>query len=149
MKKTMTLTRWSPVRDLAALEIDRLNRMFEAAFSGEPLASGAWAPAVDIFETADKDVVVKVDLPDVKREDIKVTFENDVLSIEGERSHTGSVARGDYHRAERSYGAFRRSFTLPATVDAAKVSAAYQDGVLTVTLPRREESRPRQIQIGA
>ena len=145
----MTLTRWSPVRDLAAIEIDRLNRMFEAAFSGEPLASGAWVPAVDIYETADKDVVVKVDLPDMKREDIKVTFENDVLSIEGERLHTTTVARGEFHRAERGYGAFRRSFTLPATVDAAKVNAAYQDGVLTVTLPRREETRPRQIQVNA
>ena len=145
----MTLTRWSPVRDLAAVEIDRLNRMFEAAFAGEPLASGAWVPAVDIYETAQKDVVVKVDLPDMKRENIKVTFENDVLSIEGERAHAGAVDRGDYHRAERGHGVFRRSFTLPATVDAAKVSAAYQDGVLTVTLPRREETRPRQIQVNA
>jgi len=146
---TMTLTRWSPVRDLPAIEIDRLNRMFEAAFSGEPLASGAWVPAVDIYETPEKDVVVKVDLPDLKREDIKVTFENEVLSIEGERTYAGPVARGDFHRAERGYGSFRRSFTLPATVDAAKVSAAYQDGVLTVRLPRREETRPRQIQVNA
>ena len=144
----MTLTRWSPVRDLAAVEIDRLNRMFEAAFSGEPLASG-WVPAVDIYETADKDVVVKVDLPDMKREDIKVTFENNLLSIEGERTWTGDVARGDFHRAERGYGSFRRTFSLPATVDATRVSAAYQDGVLTVRLPRREESRPRQIQVNA
>ena len=147
MKTAMTLTRWSPVRDLAAVEVDRLNRMFEAAFAGEPLASDAWVPAVDIYETPQKDVVVKVDLPDLKREDIKVTFENDVLSIEGERTHATGV--GEYHRAERGYGVFRRSFTLPATVDAAKVSAAYQDGVLTVTLPRREETRPRQIQVNA
>jgi HSP20 family protein len=145
----MTLTRWSPVRDLAAIEIDRLNRMFEAAFTGEPLATGAWVPAVDIYETPQKDVVVKVDLPDMKREDIKVTFENDVLSIEGERLHTTEVARSEYHRSERGYGSFRRSFTLPATVDATKVSAGYQDGVLTVTLPRREETRPRQIQVNA
>jgi HSP20 family protein len=134
---------------LAAVEIDRLNRMFEAAFSGEPLSAGAWMPAVDIFETAEKDVVVKVDLPEMKREDIKVTFENNVLSIEGERAWNGDVARGDLHRAERGFGAFRRSFSLPATVDGARVSAAYQDGVLTVRLPRREESRPRQIQVNA
>jgi HSP20 family protein len=143
----MTLTRWNPVRDLAAVEIDRLNRMFEAAFSGEALASGAWVPAIDVYETAEKDVVVKVDLPDVKREDIKVTFENNVLSIEGERKFVTDAAREQYHRMERGYGAFRRSFTLPTTVDAARVEAGYQDGVLTVKLPRREESRPRQIQV--
>ena len=143
----MTLTRWSPVRDLAAVEIDRLNRMFEAAFSGEPLAGGAWVPAIDVYETADKDVVVKVDLPDMKREDIKVTFENNVLSIEGERKLVADASREQYHRMERGYGAFRRTFTLPATVDAARVEANYQDGLLTVKLPRREESRPRQIQV--
>jgi HSP20 family protein len=137
----MTLTRWSP---LAAIEIDRLNRMFDAAFSGEPLAGGAWVPAIDIYETADKDVVVKAELPDLKREDIKVTFENNVLTIEGERKF---ASEEQYHRRERSYGAFRRSFTLPTTVDAAKVEATYQDGLLTVKLPRREESRPRQIQV--
>ena len=143
----MTLTRWSPVRDLAALEVERLNRMFDAAFSGEPLASAAWVPAIDVFETADKDVVVKVDLPDVKREDIKVTFENNILSIEGERKFVSDESREQYHRLERGYGAFRRSFTLPTSVDAARVEAAYQDGVLTVKLPRREEARPRQIKV--
>jgi HSP20 family protein len=143
----MTLTRWSPVRDLAAIEIDRLNRMFDAAFAGEALATAAWVPAVDVYETAGKDVIVKVDLPDVKREDIKVTFENNVLTIEGERKFVADESREQYHRMERGYGAFRRSFTLPATVDAARVEAGYQDGLLTVKLPRREESRPRQIQV--
>jgi HSP20 family protein len=144
----MTLTRWSPVRDLAALEVDLLNRMFESAFQGEPLARGAWIPAVDIYETPDKDVVVKVDLPDMKREDIKVTFENNVLSIEGQRELTTNLATDRFHRIERGHGQFRRSFTLPATVDSSRVDASYQDGVLTVKLPRREEARPKQIQIG-
>ncbi|HEX5214431.1 MAG TPA: Hsp20/alpha crystallin family protein [Vicinamibacterales bacterium] len=144
----MALTRWSPVRGLAALEVDRLNRMFEAAFAGEPLAGNAWVPPVDIFETKEKDVVVKVELPEMKREDIKVAFENDVLTIEGERPSLKDVAGEQYHRIERGYGAFRRSFTMPVSVDAARVSAAYVDGVLTITLPRREETRPRQIQIG-
>lgn len=143
----MTLTRWSPVSGLAALEIDRLNRMFESAFSGESLSHGAWVPAVDILETAGKDVVVKVDLPAIKREDIKVTVENNVLTIEGERKTEVSEDQQKYHRVERSAGAFRRSFTVPTSVDAARVEAGYQDGVLTVTLPRREESRPRQIQV--
>jgi len=145
----MTLTRWSPVRDLAAIEIDRLNRMFDAAFSGEPLNGGAWVPATDIYETPDKAVVVKVELPDMKREDIKVTFENNVLTIEGERKFANEVNREQYHRIERGYGAFRRSFTLPATVDAGRVQAGYTDGVLTVTLPRREEARPKQIPINS
>lgn len=143
----MALTRWSPVRDLAAIEIDRLNRMFESAFSGQPLASVAWVPAIDVYETAEKDVVVKADLPAMKREEIRVTFENNILSIEGERKFVSDTTEEHYHRMERGYGAFRRSFTLPATVDPNRVEATYQDGVLTVKLPRREESRPRQIQV--
>src|SRR5262245_55072851 len=93
------MTRWSPVRELAALEVDRLNRMFDAAFAGEPLAHGAWIPAVDIYETAQKDVVVKLDLPGVKREDIKVSFENHTLAIEGERK-ANEDATGEFHRTE-------------------------------------------------
>jgi HSP20 family protein len=139
----MTLTRWSPVRDLATLEIAGLNQMFEGVFAGK----GAWVPAVDVYEAPTKDLVLKADLPDLKREDIKVTFENDVLTIEGERALPATVDGAAYQRLERGYGNFRRSFTLPTTVDAGRVSAAYQDGVLTVTLPRREESRPRQIRV--
>ncbi len=144
----MTLTRWSPVRDFAAVEVDLLNRMFESAWGGEPLPRGAWMPAVDIFETPEKDVIVKADLPDVKRENIKVTFENNVLSIEGQREIAASVDQDRFHRIERAHGQFRRSFTLPSTVDGTRVDASYQDGVLTVKLPRREESKPKQIQIG-
>ncbi|HVW03644.1 MAG TPA: Hsp20/alpha crystallin family protein [Vicinamibacterales bacterium] len=144
----MTLTRWSPVTGLAALEIDRLNRMFDAAFSGEPLSSGTWVPPVDIVETPEHDILVKAELPEMKREDIKVSFENNVLTIEGERKFETREDKDKYHRVERGYGAFRRTFTMPASVDAAGVSADYRDGVLTVKLPRREETRPRQIQIG-
>lgn len=140
------MTRWSPVSELAALEIDRLNRMFESAWTGENGARQAWIPAVDIYETAEQDVIVKVDLPAMKREDIKVTVENQVLSIEGERK-SADVPAEQVHRVERLHGTFRRSFTLPAAVDAARVDANYQDGVLTVKLPRREETRPKQIQI--
>lgn len=143
----MNLTRWNPARDLAALEIDRLNRMFDAVFTGEPLTGAAWVPAVDIYETADKDVVVKVEVPDMKREDITVTFENNVLTIEGERKASDEVKHEQYHRIERRYGAFRRSFTMPASVDGSRVQAAYQDGVLKITLPQRPEAKPRQITI--
>jgi HSP20 family protein len=143
----MTLSRWSPVTGLAAVEIEGLNRMFDRMFTTEPWRDGEWVPVVDIYEAANKDVVVKAELPEMKREDIKVTFENNVLTIEGERKFADMPVREDYHRIERQYGAFRRSFTLPASVDAARVQAAYQDGVLTITLPRREETKARQIQI--
>jgi HSP20 family protein len=141
----MTLTRWSPIGALASLEIDRLNRMFEA-FDGEPFGRGTWVP-VDIFETPEKDVVIKADLPEFKREDITVTYENNVLTIEGQRPVPTDVPRERYHRMERGYGHFRRSFTLPPTVDGNRVSASYQGGVLTITLPQREDARPRQIQV--
>lgn len=141
------MTRWSPVRELAALEVDRLNRMFDAAFAGEPLAAGAWIPAVDIYESAQKDVVVKMDLPGVKKEDIKVSFESNTLAIEGTRQVGADVPAEQFHRTERGAGTFRRSFALPATVDGSRVDASYQDGVLTVTLPRREEAKPRTIAI--
>jgi HSP20 family protein len=143
----MTLTRWAPARDLAALEIDRLNRMFESAFGGDSLAGSAWLPPVDIFETPERDVVVKVEVPGLKREDIKLTFENNVLTLEGERKASTEVKREQYHRLERSYGGFRRSFTMPASVDGTRVQAAYADGVLTITLPQRAEAKPRQIAI--
>jgi HSP20 family protein len=143
----MTLTRWSPVSGLAALEVNSLNRMFEAAFGSDALSHGAWIPPVDILETAEGEVVVKAELPDVKREDIKITFENNILTLEGERKAETRTEADRYHRVERSFGAFRRSFTLPASVDASKVQATYRDGVLSVTLPRREETRPRQIQV--
>ena len=140
------LTRWTPAGNLAGIEIDRLNRMFDSVFGNEPLNSRL-VPVVDIYEDAHQDVVIKAELPGFKREDIKVTFEHNTLSIEGERAAATDVPQDKYHRVERPYGAFRRSFTLPASVDTGKAQASYQDGVLTVTLPRREESKPRQIQI--
>jgi len=143
----MTITRWSPIHDLAAVEVDRLNRMFNTVFGGEPLASGAWAPAVDIFEAPNHDLVVKAEIPAMKKEDIKVTVEQNVLTIEGERKFDSDVPRDQYHRLERGFGAFRRSFTLPATLDASRVSANYTDGVLTVTLPQKAEAQPRQIEV--
>lgn len=142
------LTRWNPAGNLAAYEIDRLNRMFDSMFGGEPL-SGVWTPAVDIYEDAKQDVVIKAELPGFKRDAIKVTFENNVLSIEGERDLDAEVPRDKFHRMERQYGAFRRTFPLPLTVDSTNAQASYQDGVLTITLPRREETKPRQIQVNS
>jgi HSP20 family protein len=129
------------------MEIDRLNRMFSDIWGEENLSRG-WAPAVDIFTTANHDVVIKADLPEMKREDISVTFENNVLTLKGERKFDGETSRENYQRMERFYGSFTRSFTIPATIDAARISASYKDGVLTVRLPQREEARPKQISIG-
>ena len=140
------LTRWSPIGNLASIEIDRLNRMFNSAFSGEPL-SRVWAPAVDIYENAQQDVVLKAEVPGLKRDAIKVTFEHTTLTLEGAREVDAAVPQEKFHRLERQDGTFRRSFTLPATVDSATAQATYQDGVLTLTLPRREETKPRTIQV--
>ena len=122
--------------------------MFESAFGGEPLARGAWVPAVDIYETPEKDVVVKVDLARHEARghqgDVR---EQRAVDRRRAQARRPTCEREHFHRIERGYGAFRRSFTLPSTVDASRVDASYQDGVLTVKLPRREEARPKQIPI--
>ncbi len=142
----MALVRWDPVRDLASMEIDRLNRMF-SDFYGESVTRG-WSPTVDVYTDEDHGVVIKADLPDVKREDISVTFENNLLTVTGERKFENEKNRGNYHRMERFYGTFSRSFSIPATVDASHITASYKDGVLTVRLPQREEAKPKQITVG-
>ena len=110
-------------------------------------ARGPWIPAVDIYETDAHDVIIKAELPDMTREDIEVTVENDTLTLKGERKMPEGVKDEQFRRVERTYGAFTRSFTLPTTVDAAKVSAEYKHGVLTVKLPFREEAKPRTINV--
>lgn len=141
----MSLVRWDPLRELATMEVDRLNHMF-SNFYGEGFTRG-WVPAVDIYEGNDHELVIKAELPDMKREDITVTFENSVLTLKGERK-TEEIARERFQRLERFHGTFTRSFTLPATVDAANISATYKDGVLTVRLPQRAEAKPKQIVVG-
>jgi HSP20 family protein len=128
------------------MEVDRLNRMF-SDFYGETFGRG-WMPAVDIFENNEHEVVIKAELPDMKREDINVTFENGVLTLKGERRFEDEKRRDNYHRIERQYGSFSRSFTLPNTVDAGRISASYRDGVLTIVLPQRDEAKPKQITVG-
>ncbi len=92
--------------------------------------------------------MLKAELPEVKREDINITFENGVLTIRGERKYDDDVTRDNFQRMERHYGAFSRSFTLPATVDASRISASHKDGVLTIRLPQRDEAKPKQIHVG-
>lgn len=141
----MAIVRWEPARDLAAMEVDRLNRMFSNFFDDQ--FGRSWTPAVDIYETDTHEVVLKAELPEMRREDISITFENQVLTIRGERRFDESVRRDRYQRFERSYGTFSRSFTIPSTVDAGRISASYKDGVLTVRLPQREEAKPKQIEV--
>jgi HSP20 family protein len=149
----MTLVRWSdPFREFAQLQ-DRFNRVFTDAY-GRPagndeglMTSGAWVPAVDIYQSDDHELVLKAELPDMTREDIDIAVEKGTLTIKGEKKFASDVKEEHFHRVERRYGAFSRSFALPQTVDAAKVSADYKNGVLTVRLPLREEARPRQIKV--
>lgn len=144
----MAIVKWEPTRELAAMEIDRLNRMFASLYGGENLQRGGWMPAVDIYETDQHEVVLKAELPEVNREDISITFESNVLTLSGERKFENQMAPDRFQRMERQYGAFSRSFTVPATVDATRISATHKDGVLTIRLPQREEARPKQITVG-
>jgi HSP20 family protein len=119
--------------------------MFSDFYTGG-LTQG-WVPPVDIYEAENHDVVIKAELPDVKREDISVTFENDVLTLKGERKQEHTTTRERFQRVERRYGSFTRSFTLPSSVDAAQIAASYKDGVLTIRLPRREEAKPKKVAV--
>ena len=110
-------------------------------------ASPTWVPPVDIFQNGDHELVLKAELPDMTREDIDITVENFVLTIKGEKKLSTEVKEEQFHHVERRYGAFSRSFSLPRTVDASKVSAEYRNGVLTIKLPLREEAKPRQIKV--
>jgi HSP20 family protein len=143
----MTIVRWDSFRDLAARQ-ERMNRMFEG-FYGPPqedLARGSWVPAVDIYSNGQHELVLKAELPDMK-EEIELTVEDNTLTIRGERKLDTEVTQDQFHRIERSYGPFARTFALPPTVDAGRVSAEYKGGVLTVRLPLREEARPKQIKV--
>ena len=144
----MAIVRWDPYRELAAMQ-DRLNQFFDDTRRSDDdvMSRGDWMPAVDIFQTDQHEVVLKAEVPGVKREDIDIKVENNTLTIKGERRQEKSVAKEHYHRVERCYGAFTRSFSLPNTIDSEKVRAEYRDGVLTVTLPLREEAKPRQITV--
>jgi HSP20 family protein len=145
-KTTMALIKYSPFADLEtfpglkAFE-DTMNRLFSEP-SGRP-----WVPPVDIMET-ENELVVKADVPDVKFEDIDVHIENGTLTLRGERKFEKKTdGKGGYHRVERSYGAFERAFTLPDTVDPEHVKAEYKNGTLTVTLPKKEVAKPRQVKV--
>jgi HSP20 family protein len=145
----MAIIRWTPFQDLATVQ-ERMNRIFNEFHNrrdDDVMTRGAWIPPVDIFETGDKELVIKAELPAMTREDIDVSVDNHTLTLRGEKKFNAEVKEEQYHRVERTYGSFSRSFSLPPTVDVTKVSAEYKDGVLTIKLPLREEAKPKQIKV--
>ena len=146
----MAIVRWTdPFKEFAQMQ-DRLNRAFSDAYgrSDEGLfSSGSWLPPVDIYQNGEHELVLKAELPDMARENIDVTVVDGTLTIKGEKKLSSEVKEEQFHRVERRYGTFSRSFSLPPTVDASKVGAEYKNGVLTVKLPMREESKPRQVKV--
>lgn len=144
----MTLVRWDSSRDVAALQ-EGMSRMLEGFYirPQEDLTRGAWVPAVDIYSTGQHELVLKAELPDMKEDQFELTVEDNTLTLRGEKKLNTEVAEEHFHRIERSYGSFARSFALPTTVDASKVNAEYKAGVLTVRLPLREEAKPRHIKV--
>jgi len=142
-----TIARLEPFRGLSTLQ-DQFNRLFNESFrhQSEESALTTWAPAVDIYETPNE-LVVKADLPDVNEKYIDVRVENNLLTIRGERKFEKSVSEENFLRIERTYGSFSRSFSLPNTVNAETIGAEYKNGVLTITLPKREETKPRQVKV--
>jgi len=144
----MTLVRYDSSRDIASLQ-QGLSRVLEGFYARpqEDLNRGAWVPLVDIYSDGQHDLVLKAELPDMKEEEIDLTVEDNTLTLSGERKLDAAVPEQQFHRIERSYGSFARTFTLPPTVDTSKVSAQYKAGVLTVRLPLREEAKPNRIKI--
>jgi HSP20 family protein len=146
------LTRWNPAADVAGLS-DRMERLFDEMVgrglwrtSEERPLRGAWVPAVNILEREDA-IVISADLPGLKAEDVEVTVDQGTLSIRGERKLEEKAEGETYHRVERVYGLFERTFTLPNTVDVSKIDARFKNGEMTLTLPKREESKPRSVKI--
>jgi len=145
----MTLVRWDPFRELEDMS-ERLNRVFSRPSlrnSGkENLTVADWMPTVDISET-EGEYLIKAELPEVRKEDVKVTVENGVLTLQGERRQEKEEKAKRFHRVERSYGSFVRSFTLPESVDESSVKAEYKDGVLNLHLPKSEKVKPKAIDV--
>src|SRR5437660_11277132 len=142
-----TLARWEPFRGATSLQ-DHVNRLFNDDFErrGEESSLTAWAPAVDIYET-EHELVVKADLPEIDPKDLDIRVENNILSIRGERKFEKKVSEDKYLRVERAYGSFSRSFSLANTVNSEAIKADYQNGVLTLTIPKSEEAKPKQIKV--
>jgi len=153
----MSLIRWNPNRDLERWPSElfgvqrEINKLFESFFQGgnqadEAFASSYWTPAVDIAEQENQ-YLVKMELPGVAREDVKISLESNILTVRGEKKQEKEEKDKNFYRVERSYGSFQRSFTLPSSVKSDKIDAVFKDGVLSVALPKSEEAKPKQIEV--
>lgn len=147
--KPMTkMLRVDPFRDLQSLK-NKMDRLFEDSFQrseGAGILQGAWEPSIDIYET-DTELVLEAELPGVLKENVTVTVDKDQITLKGERKFDKETQEENYHRIERSYGTFSRTFTLPGEVDASKIEAVQEDGVLRVTIPKKPEAQPREIEV--
>lgn len=145
----MTMIKYDPFRELRSLQ-DEVNRLFNVGINrsgdGEEIVRGAWSPSVDIFENQDK-IVLEAELAGMKPEEVDISIENNIITLKGERKFEKTEDKDNYHRVERSYGSFVRSFTLPRTVVSDEAEASFNNGVLSVTLPKREEAKARKIEI--
>ncbi len=141
----MSLVRWEPLRDIEDV-FDRYAKAMHSDHGFEFVQSGDWTPRVDISET-DKAFTIKAEIPDVSKDDVKVSVENGVLSIKGERKHEKEEDGKKFHRIERYYGSFLRSFTLPSNVDGTKIKATFKDGMLDLQIPKTEEVKPKAVEI--
>lgn len=145
----MAVVRFDPFREMAVLQ-DRMHRVFGDVYGrreDDLMARGTWVPAVDIYQDGKEALILKAELPAMRREDIHLAVENNTLTLSGERQDDPGIRQEQYHRMERAVGSFSRSFSLPPTVDAGRISAEYKQGLLTVRLPMREEARPRTIDV--
>jgi HSP20 family protein len=145
----MAIARWRPFKDVVSIQ-DEMNRLFDDFF-GRPVlktawTEGVWSPTVDVSEDKDN-VIIKAEMPGMSREDVKISIQDNVLTLKGEKKQEKEEKDKNYHRIERSYGSFCRSFQLPTSVKSDKIKAAYKDGVLSITLPKTEEVKPKEIPI--
>lgn len=144
----MAIVRYNPFRELRGIQ-EQMNRMIDQAWSrgsGEEVREGAWQPPVDIYEDGES-VTIKAEIPDVEQKDVEVKIEDNTLVIRGERKQDMSLKRENYHRIERYFGSFQRSFALPLTIDQENVKADYDKGILTVILPKKDGEREKKIKV--
>ncbi|MGD9347117.1 MAG: Hsp20/alpha crystallin family protein [Candidatus Aminicenantes bacterium] len=145
----MAIIRWDPFRDLVTLR-EKMNRLFEEAYSarGEErdLVSSSWAPSVDIYET-EQTLVLTAEVPGIEDKDIEIKIEDSTLTLKGERKFEKETEEENYHRIERAYGSFYRSFSLPPYIDQDKIEAEHEQGVLKITMPKKHESKPRTVKV--
>jgi HSP20 family protein len=146
----MTIAKWDPFRNVAALQ-DRINRIFDESFSrtadvDDDISMSAWKPSVDIYET-DEAIILKAELPGIKKEDVSVEIKDNVLTLRGERVEDKEIKEGSYFRKERCFGTFSRAFNLQHRVQPDKIKAKFKDGILEIEIPKPEEEKPKQITV--